>query len=996
MEKELFELGWQKKSMGTSSHVNYDDRFQLYVRRRNLTELRRKKMSENEDFFKKSSNTYETSYHSDALISGLPRDFSQVVSQEYMGSPEALPTPPLEPEAVKFLPQLSDLGDYQSLQLARTGQDALVIAYDSEWYYEDDKMGDRIILSYQFALIDGNDLVEYVFLPVSSSYRLSAELSLGVIFDDLNKKSVDIRKVRKYAALSVWDAKKYSFTKTLYDSYNEAKRHSIHPFKDGKQVKKERDWSSIPHMSVVLLCHAGKGDISAFDQTGKYHTNILKLCTEVQDGLISLKPFDIYPNSMKPIYSKSNNTHSYPISLQVADTMCHAPAKMKSLKDLGQTIHWEKIDVGTMIDNMNVLLQTDPCSFFEYASNDSVVTLLYAASLYGYNQKLPVTVTSATAKVMKTVMMNYLHVDNTAGFDRVYRGLEKVGHGLVTRDGQAGFISSTSLEPISDKVHSIQLYASYAYHGGYNSSSEIGYFTERTYDFDLENAYPTAMCLVPDVDWENPVRRQILDREMSLADFQNTATGEDMPLEMFVGYIRFEFPDTVKYPCIPVNIDGILVFPLSSEGMNGVYACGPEVYLALKLGAKVYCESGYFLNPLRVGATGYASYSLRCAVNQMVKDRRMAQQMHGKKSLEELILKTMVNSGYGKIAQNVVEKNKWSAYKDEMENIGCSAITNPVSACLTTSIVRAELLAAQNECSELGYKTYSVTTDGFISDIPEKELKTLQLYGFRPFMEQARLFLTDGIDSELWVIKHTQDDLVNFTTRGNISLQSGGVCAHNSTKSIYPSESYEDRLWLMKSVISRTGPVMYTSREWTSFKELVREGDLRVKDITKSVSMDYDMKRKPVRDSFVAKDVPLEGATYEIINFTTIPFETIQEAKNYREHKENVQCLRTQQDWDLFYFKMDSTKNGARVKDMEWSILFSVILGHRAGLWRIPQLDLLEGEERCAWINTHNTSPKRFTRNDWKNAGRGDRQANILPRHLLQDKIDELINNNHN
>lgn len=129
--------------------------------------------------------------------------------------------------------------------LAMNVGNALVIAYDSEWYYEDEKMGDRIILSYQFTLIDGNDLVEYVFLPVSSSFRLSAELSLSVIFDDLNIKNVDIRKVRKYAALSGVDAKKGSFTETLYDNYIEAKQHSIHPYKDGKRVKTRRDWSSI-------------------------------------------------------------------------------------------------------------------------------------------------------------------------------------------------------------------------------------------------------------------------------------------------------------------------------------------------------------------------------------------------------------------------------------------------------------------------------------------------------------------------------------------------------------------------------------------------------------------------------------------------------------------------------------------------------------------------------------------------------------------------------
>lgn len=50
---------------------------------------------------------------------------------------------------------------------------------------------------------------------------------------------------------------------------------------------------------------------------------------------------------------------------------------------------------------MNILLRDDPCAYFEYASNDSIVTLLYESALYGYNMKPPVTVTSAAANVMK-------------------------------------------------------------------------------------------------------------------------------------------------------------------------------------------------------------------------------------------------------------------------------------------------------------------------------------------------------------------------------------------------------------------------------------------------------------------------------------------------------------------------------------------------------------------------------------------------------------------
>ena len=67
-------------------------------------------------------------------------------------------------------------------------------------------------------------------------------------------------------------------------------------------------------------------------------------------------------------------------------------------------------------------------------------------------------------------------------------------------------------------------------------------------------------------------------------------------------------------------------------------------------------------------------------------------------------------------------------------------------------------------------------------------------------------------------------------------------------------------------------------------------------------------------------------------------------------------------------------------------------MGHRVGFWNIPKLDELQGADRDAWINTHNTSTKVWKPNDWKNAGRNSRQANMLPREMLAEKLQELIN----
>ena len=87
---------------------------------------------------------------------------------------------------------------------------------------------------------------------------------------------------------------------------------------------------------------------------------------------------------------------------------------------------------------------------------------------------------------------------------------------------------------------------------------------------------------MPDVDWCNSVviPREIYNRPIKQQDFRT-------PFDPMFGYIRFRFPESVKYPCIPVSVEGCLIFPQSSEGLDGVYASGPEIYLALRLGAEI-------------------------------------------------------------------------------------------------------------------------------------------------------------------------------------------------------------------------------------------------------------------------------------------------------------------------------------------------------------------------------------------------------------------------
>lgn len=927
MIKKLKETGWVHHDLGSFRSSGQTKNLKGYE-----VFIREAKI---DDFLKKSSNG--------CLKNPVNMRVCGTGSNLPMGKHKRDMTLTPNSENLTSLATLSSFDNYPSLRAIRPDKPCILIAYDSEW--QNLSKNKREMLSWQFATITDDVLIEICILK-SSTKRLKFECGIACVLDYLGVSAID---------------------KRVYDKMSNDEIDPIH---------------------VCLVCHAGLCDISGFEKT----EFLLRHLTSVQGGVVTLQPIRMDIRSLQNV----NNASVYPISLNIGDTMCHAPADMKKLEDLGHVVGIEKIDISEeQKDHMRSFLSNNPVGFMEYASRDAVVTLLYSSALYGYNNTPPVTITSATAKVMKESMMEYLGCTTNAEFDRMYRGLERVCHGKVERDdGRPGYIENTSLEPINDKTNFVQQYCSKAYHGGYNSCSEVGYFPYDTYDYDLQNAYPTAMCLIPDIDWSNPVKLQIQNQQMNLGMW-NTGLGAFNPLVPFVGYVRFKFPSTVKYPCIPISVDGVPVYPLTSDGLEAVYTAGPFVYLALRLGAEIWCDNGYFLNTmLRDGA--YESRSLSIAVKQLVKDRNLAKIECGKKSLEELTLKTMVNSGYGKNAQNVIQKNTWSAFKNSMEKLNCSGITNPFSAMMITSVVQCELIAAQNQIEDLGYMSCSVTTDGFISNIPESELKTLDLYGFRPVMEQSRLYLTDGFNNELWEIKHHQTDLINFTTRGNVSLQEKGVCAHNGLKSWCTPDSYGDRLWLTIHVLKRTKKVKFLYKEFVNLQDMMNKGfDFAVRRVYRNISCDFDLKRKPDRNTF-STDHPfiIEGETYEIAHFSTVPYENIDEFLLYRRKKSAVdaqnKCLRTEADWERFFLKIDTDDCGAKVRDLDWSILYSCIMGYRAGMWDIPALNDLSLKDKLIWINDHNNSGKEFKESDWKNARKPERQAKMLPKDIVEDKLTEL------
>ena len=146
MQKILSNDGWRKVSVGQSQTIDYDYRFDLYIRIRNLSEIYEKRQKNYDVFLKNTSNNVNEVNSANTHKLRSSNGVFCLVSNSTMGIPIVVNDTktksvehPLNNVLIpsEKLPVLSSIGKYVSIQSARSNEDALVIAYDSEWYYEE-------------------------------------------------------------------------------------------------------------------------------------------------------------------------------------------------------------------------------------------------------------------------------------------------------------------------------------------------------------------------------------------------------------------------------------------------------------------------------------------------------------------------------------------------------------------------------------------------------------------------------------------------------------------------------------------------------------------------------------------------------------------------------------------------------------------------------------------------------------------------------------------
>lgn len=748
------------------------------------------------------------------------------------------------------------------------------------------------------------------------------------------------------------------------------------------------------YINTTLLCTFGRVDVSCFKN---YAKRFFKHCIDVQKGLLTDKPIKFLVKDGSA--EKSKNNYVFPVRLTIRDTMTLAGEGGKRLEALGELLGLEKLDLptGYSKDDMLSLLNDKPTDFIEYATRDSVVTLLYTAMLFGYNGKIPFSFTSLTQKYFydfitsddpdkgDSTELGYIinsqkkrFIDGAWSdgesarvlFDRLYRGLELKEQGKINDDG---FLKKLeSLEPINGLLDTVLTNVSKCYYGGFNASFDIGYYstddkplefkdisddvytTYQSYDYDIKNCYPTAMMLLNDWDTLNPIAKTYgsdgQPYELTLDDFKDD-NGIIDPIAYIFGAVSFEYPDKKpKFPAIPVSRDGCLVFvnevKTNKNGiLDTVWACGPEILRCLELGGRVYCYNGFKLRKLKDSVL--AKFAKYC-INQ----RDMAVKIFGKGSLQEELTKLFINALYGKLSQGLKVKKTFSPRLELMQELGISPVTDPVRASMITSLVRACLNGVLTAVDDNNWATFSVTTDGFISNIPEDVLQGLDYGLLKDYFKQSRLII-DG-NPDLWAKKHSNPNLFNMTTRGNVSSYGGGVLAKNGFKTPKDITGIEERRYFMLNVLDRPNKnqkrVKYFSSDLTRFKQLAKGYELTSEKADKSLSFNFDMKRKPVFNT--AKNVNVSYydddnnlKSVQICNYTTTPFNTLDEYDYYRRVSESDARLQTLSDLESFKKTIDGVRgntnrtNGSeRFKDVKQYITFHV-------------KKLVPNDERCKWLD---------------------------------------------
>lgn len=629
-------------------------------------------------------------------------------------------------------------------------------------------------------------------------------------------------------------------------------------------------------LDIYVIAHFSRADVPGFSDFG-----------ELSWELNSVRSTFIVMGSGLTVKFRFGDDREVELNVVLRDTMTLTPASSKSLKALGELVGMPKVDLAPdkavakqMISNMELVRRDHWDLFVEYAVTDARICLAYTERLLEKftaltgRKTIPVTITSIGVDLL------LIHWKTRYGDTHSILGKEEIKDGYYDKRLRR-FIQRKRDQYVASVYRQLD-FATECYHGGRNEQFWFGpSYRAHWNDFDLSSAYPTAMSLIGRADWEN-IR-------------STTNIDEFTPMALAMAEVEFEFPDSVKYPCIPVRTINGLIFPLT-----GVGSCAaPEIYLARKLGAVIKIRWGVIV-PTDGSDRIFGEFIRDC-----IAERKRA----GKKTLEGMFWKELSNSTYGKTAQGLREKRVYDLRDRKIQVLPESRITQPFFAAYITSFVRAVLGEIIN-ATPVHRLVFSCTTDGFLTDATDAEMREVTSKGeLCQIYSEAQRYLTGepGVLEQ----KHRVRRLLGWRTRGQASLEPGEPSNDPEQKNIhvvlakggiYTRPEFEEvtdqNEEIVKYFFERTPHTSVTLKSNLGLRDMVElEADMLPVEFERELSMEFDWKRNPEFVGYSHQDAH--------VYFTTKPWQSIDkflDVKNLWAEftKSEGFCIKTVEDFKHF------------------------------------------------------------------------------------------------
>lgn len=589
---------------------------------------------------------------------------------------------------------------------------------------------------------------------------------------------------------------------------------------------------------VCLACHFSIADLPGFSDQEK----LFKKLDSVRKTFLTLK-------EQVPLHCYDRSRHPHPVRLEVRDSMLLAPEGAKSLSALGAILGLEKIELAKgCIERMDELLKSDQPLFERYAIRDAEIAAFYVLRMLALHQKLlgkAIVPTTLSSIGISLLLKSW--VDN--GID----ANDVLGREVVTEKRWNG----KHIVPIKKTVsksdpHLAEALAVECFSGGrgeqyFFGASDIGNWK----DFDLCGAYPTALSLLGQPDWDK------MSESRSLEDYTPTTFG--------FARVTFEFPPSTRFPSLPVRTENGLLFPLRGES----YCCAPEIYQARAMGARVTIRQGVIF-PMDRSVKPFGEF-----IELTTRERSR----HPKGSLENQFWKEMCNATYGKLAQGLRPRRCFDSRNNEYRELPHSRITNPYHAAWVTSFVRAVLAEILAELPR-DVSVSNVTTDGILCNASEDQMRACINGPLCDLFRIGRKAIT-GME-ELLEIKNEVKQVLGMRTRGQVTIEpceGKKIVLAKCGVQISATTKENQNAKLLKRFRVRKVTSKIRCKNLRTLGEICRNGgDLTSKPRSyRALRLDYDFKRRAIDpEERILIDRPH-------VFFETVPWGTVQEADRCRK-----------------------------------------------------------------------------------------------------------------